>query len=68
VSVAAEYLSVSFVTHPTRTDYPVLLRDLLVWHHTGNLNVHLVYNISLKRPGDDLPYSATATCERSGIE
>ena len=51
-----------------RTDYPVLLNNLLQGHRTGNLTSHFQYVMTREGPDDNVTHIATAKCEYSAIE
>jgi len=57
-----------FVPHSNRTDYPVLLNNLLQEHRAGNLTPYLRFAMYMKGPDGNAIHVATAICEHSAIE
>ena len=56
------------MTHANRTDYPVLLNNLLQGHRTGNLTADFHYVMTKDGLDDHVTHYATAKCEYSSTE
>jgi hypothetical protein len=54
--------------HANRTDYPVLLNNLLQGHRTGNLTAHFGYVMTREGAEDKVTFIAAAQCEHYAIE